>query len=117
MPYRMRRVHRPAGELLHSVPGRTAGLYPVRGTSPTVAKAMCHFASPPQDYDRHDIARQKRLVAEAFAGWAGRSPGCWRHVGGARLLLRLLPYMPWRGLLAGGVQKAANAITVADYQR
>jgi hypothetical protein len=30
--------------------------------------------------------------------------------------IRALPYMPWRGLLAGGVQKAANAITLKDYR-
>jgi len=32
------------------------------------------------------------------------------------LFIRALPYMPWRGLVAGGVQKAANAITLEDYQ-
>jgi 2-polyprenyl-6-methoxyphenol hydroxylase-like FAD-dependent oxidoreductase len=31
--------------------------------------------------------------------------------------IRMLPYMPWRGLVAGGVQRAANAITLADYRR
>ena len=30
-------------------------------------------------------------------------------------LLRMLPYMPWRGLVAGGVQRAANSITLKDY--
>jgi hypothetical protein len=33
------------------------------------------------------------------------------------LFIRLLPYLPWRGLAAGGVQKAANAITLKDYRR
>jgi hypothetical protein len=28
----------------------------------------------------------------------------------------MLPYLPWRGLIAGGVQKAANAITLKDYE-
>ena len=27
----------------------------------------------------------------------------------------VLPYMPWKGLIAGGVQKAANAITLKEY--
>jgi 2-polyprenyl-6-methoxyphenol hydroxylase-like FAD-dependent oxidoreductase len=31
--------------------------------------------------------------------------------------IRLLPYMPWRGLVAGGVRRAANAITLEDYRR
>jgi 2-polyprenyl-6-methoxyphenol hydroxylase-like FAD-dependent oxidoreductase len=29
--------------------------------------------------------------------------------------IRMLPYMPWKGLFAGGVQKATNAITLKDY--
>jgi 2-polyprenyl-6-methoxyphenol hydroxylase-like FAD-dependent oxidoreductase len=29
--------------------------------------------------------------------------------------IRALPYMPWKGLVAGGVQKAARAITLKDY--
>jgi 2-polyprenyl-6-methoxyphenol hydroxylase-like FAD-dependent oxidoreductase len=31
-------------------------------------------------------------------------------------VIRMLPYLPWRGLIAGGVQKAANAITLKDYK-
>jgi hypothetical protein len=27
----------------------------------------------------------------------------------------MLPYMPWRNLVAGGVNKAVNAITLRDY--
>jgi 2-polyprenyl-6-methoxyphenol hydroxylase-like FAD-dependent oxidoreductase len=30
-------------------------------------------------------------------------------------LIRMLPYMPWKGMVAGGVQKAANAIALKDY--
>ena len=30
--------------------------------------------------------------------------------------IRALPYMPWKGLIAGGVHKAANAITLKDYR-
>ena len=33
------------------------------------------------------------------------------------LFIRTLPYLPWRGLVAGGVQKAANAIILKDYHR
>jgi 2-polyprenyl-6-methoxyphenol hydroxylase-like FAD-dependent oxidoreductase len=29
--------------------------------------------------------------------------------------IRMLPYMPWKGLIAGGVQKAANAIALKEY--
>ncbi|MFD1147142.1 FAD-dependent monooxygenase [Saccharothrix hoggarensis] len=52
-------------QLLHTVPGRTAGLYPTPGGG---AKAMFVFASPPLEHDRRDTAWQRRLVATAFAG-------------------------------------------------
>jgi 2-polyprenyl-6-methoxyphenol hydroxylase-like FAD-dependent oxidoreductase len=29
--------------------------------------------------------------------------------------IRMLPYMPWKGIIAGGVQKAASAIALEDY--
>ena len=29
--------------------------------------------------------------------------------------IRMLPYMPWKNLVAGGVDKAVNAITLGDY--
>ncbi len=31
-------------------------------------------------------------------------------------VIRALPYLPWKGLIAGGAQKAANAITLKVYQ-
>jgi 2-polyprenyl-6-methoxyphenol hydroxylase-like FAD-dependent oxidoreductase len=200
-------------ELLYNVPGKTAGVYPVRQDSE--ARALFFFAAPPLDYDRRDLDRQKRLLAEAFAGvawevprllaamweapdfyfdsvsqvhldhWsAGRvalvgdaayGPSPMAGVGaslalvgayvlagelaaaagdhatafagyearlrdyvtrGQRLakgnaigliprsrwqmrmrnqFIRMLPYLPWKGLVAGGVQKAANAIALRDY--
>lgn len=62
-------------ELWHMIPGdrgaagRSALLYPVRGNAE--ARAMFYYATPSADFDRHDIARQKQLVAQAFAqdGW------------------------------------------------
>jgi 2-polyprenyl-6-methoxyphenol hydroxylase-like FAD-dependent oxidoreductase len=202
-------------ELLHSAPGRTAGIYPVRRG--TEARAVLFFASPPLAYDRHDLDQQRHLLADAFAGvgweiprlleamwqapdfyfdavgqvhmdrWSsgrvalvgdaayGPSPmagvgtslalvGAYVLAGelaaadgdhqrafasyeralrdyvgkGQRLakgnaigliprshrqirmrnrFIRMLPYLPWRGLVAGGVHKAANAITLEDYQR
>jgi 2-polyprenyl-6-methoxyphenol hydroxylase-like FAD-dependent oxidoreductase len=55
-------------ELLYNVPGKTAGLYPVRGAD---ARALFFFASPPLAYDRHDLDQQRQLLADAFvgAGW------------------------------------------------
>jgi 2-polyprenyl-6-methoxyphenol hydroxylase-like FAD-dependent oxidoreductase len=31
-------------------------------------------------------------------------------------IIRMLPYLPWKGLITGGVQKAANAITLKNYE-
>lgn len=31
-------------------------------------------------------------------------------------IIRMLPYLPWKGLITGGAQKAANAITLKDYE-
>lgn len=28
----------------------------------------------------------------------------------------MLPYMPWKGVIAGGIQKRANAITLKGHQ-
>jgi 2-polyprenyl-6-methoxyphenol hydroxylase-like FAD-dependent oxidoreductase len=201
-------------ELIHnSPPGKTAGIYPVQNNGSV--KAMFYFASPPLDYERRDVVRQKELLAEAFSGvgwevprlleamwdapdfyfdrvgqvrmdgWSsgravlvgdaayGPSPmsgmGTSLALVGAYVLagelasargdhraafvhyesemrnyvrrgqeqvkgasgfllpksrsqvwfrnqfIRALPYMPWKALLAGGVQKAARAITLKDY--
>lgn len=53
-------------ELMYSVPGKTAALYPAR--QGTEAKAMFFFAGPPLHYDRRDIEQQKGILAEAFDG-------------------------------------------------
>jgi 2-polyprenyl-6-methoxyphenol hydroxylase-like FAD-dependent oxidoreductase len=59
-------------ELLYSVPGKTAGIYPVR--QGTRATALFFFASSPLVYDRHDPGQQKQLLAEAFAGQGWEVP-------------------------------------------
>jgi 2-polyprenyl-6-methoxyphenol hydroxylase-like FAD-dependent oxidoreductase len=53
-------------ELMYSTPGKTSALYPARHN--TEAKAMFFFASEPLHYDRHDIAQQRSILAQAFAG-------------------------------------------------
>jgi hypothetical protein len=72
-------------------------MYPTRHNSEVTA--VFFVASPPLADDRHDLGQQKRLLADAFAdqGWE-------------------VPHMPWRGLVAGGVQKAANAVILKDYR-
>jgi 2-polyprenyl-6-methoxyphenol hydroxylase-like FAD-dependent oxidoreductase len=53
-------------ELFYNVPGKTAGMYPVRHGGE--ARAVFFFAAPPLAYDRHDLDQQRRLLADAFAG-------------------------------------------------
>lgn len=52
--------------LLHSVPGRTAGVYSARDNRE--AKAVFFFASPPLPVDHRDTDRQRQILAEVFAG-------------------------------------------------
>jgi 2-polyprenyl-6-methoxyphenol hydroxylase-like FAD-dependent oxidoreductase len=55
-------------ELMHPAPGKSAGMYSTRQDAQ--AKAMFIFASEALDYDHRDIARQKKILAETFAGGA-----------------------------------------------
>lgn len=59
---------RRATGLLYNEPGRLAW---VGGPK---APTMYVFASPQLDYDRNDLAQQKRIVAEAFAGVGWQVP-------------------------------------------
>jgi 2-polyprenyl-6-methoxyphenol hydroxylase-like FAD-dependent oxidoreductase len=59
-------------ELFYNAPGLLANLY---STGPQrEAKALLAFASEPLRYDRRDVRRQKRLLADAFAGQAWEIP-------------------------------------------
>ena len=55
---------------MYSEPGRMLALRPERGGS---AKAMLAFADAGRDIDRRDVASQKRLLREVFAGMGWRS--------------------------------------------
>ncbi|ETK34110.1 FAD-dependent monooxygenase [Microbispora sp. ATCC PTA-5024] len=59
-------------EMMHPAPGRSAGMYSTRGAAD--AKALFLFSSPPLAYDRRDVAGQKKLLAEAFAGQGWEVP-------------------------------------------
>ncbi|MEV4095787.1 FAD-dependent monooxygenase [Streptosporangium saharense] len=58
--------------LLHGMPGKAADLLDARDDGE--ARAVLHFASGSLAYDRDDVARHKRIVAERFAGEGGRIP-------------------------------------------
>jgi 2-polyprenyl-6-methoxyphenol hydroxylase-like FAD-dependent oxidoreductase len=59
------------------------------------------------------VSRGQRLAKGNAVGLIPRSRSqIWMR----NQFIRMLPYMPWRGLVAGGVQKAANAITLKDYR-
>jgi 2-polyprenyl-6-methoxyphenol hydroxylase-like FAD-dependent oxidoreductase len=57
--------------LLYSVPGRTAGVFSTGGNQ---AIAQLYFAAPAVSYGHRDVAQQKQIVAEAFAGIGWRLP-------------------------------------------
>jgi 2-polyprenyl-6-methoxyphenol hydroxylase-like FAD-dependent oxidoreductase len=61
---------------------------------------------------RDYVARGQRLAKGNAIGLIPRSRSqIWLR----NQTIRALPYMPWRGLLAGGVQKAADAISLKEY--
>ncbi|WP_405088230.1 FAD-dependent monooxygenase [Microbispora sp. NBC_01389] len=53
-------------EMMHPAPGRSAGMYGTRRDAD--ARAMFLFSSPPGAGDGRDVTRQKKLLAEVFAG-------------------------------------------------
>ncbi|MFI5736011.1 FAD-dependent monooxygenase [Kribbella sp. NPDC051587] len=57
---------------LYNEPGKTIGAYSARQN--TEAKALFYFAADKLDYDRRDLAAQKELVAEQFAGIGWEAP-------------------------------------------
>lgn len=52
--------------LLHSVPGRTSSVFSAHDGADGIA--MLTFAGPPLIYDHRDLAAQRRIVADQFAG-------------------------------------------------
>jgi 2-polyprenyl-6-methoxyphenol hydroxylase-like FAD-dependent oxidoreductase len=57
--------------LLCNTPGRTAGVF---STGEDRAVAQLYFAAPAVGYGQRDVAQQKQIVAEAFAGIGWRLP-------------------------------------------
>ena len=57
--------------LLCNVPGRTVGVF---STGDNQAIAQLYFAAPGVGYDHRDVAQQRQIVAEAFAGMGWRVP-------------------------------------------
>ncbi|HEY9377937.1 MAG TPA: hypothetical protein VIQ02_12675, partial [Jiangellaceae bacterium] len=65
-----------------------------------------------QDEMRSYVAQGQRLAKGNAIGLVPRSR---TRIWFRNQTIRALPYLPWKGLIAGGVQKAANAITLKDY--
>ncbi|MEU8485685.1 FAD-dependent monooxygenase [Streptomyces sp. NPDC048641] len=59
--------------LLYSDPGRAVGVSNYDG-DPDRAGALLVFRSAPLDFDRGDVDRQKRILAERFAGMGWQAP-------------------------------------------
>ncbi|UBU14071.1 FAD-dependent monooxygenase [Nonomuraea gerenzanensis] len=59
-------------EAVHAAVGRTANVYSTR--QDTRAKALFMWSSPPLSYDHRDVARQKKLLAQAMRGVGWQVP-------------------------------------------
>jgi 2-polyprenyl-6-methoxyphenol hydroxylase-like FAD-dependent oxidoreductase len=68
-------------ELDYNTPGTIAGSYSARQN--TEAKAVFAFESDPIDYDYRDIAQQKKIVAERYAGQGWEVPRLLGHLDAA----------------------------------
>ena len=44
------------------------------------------------------------------------TPSSRAHVWFRNQMIRMLPHMPWKGMISAGVEKAANAIELKDYE-
>jgi 2-polyprenyl-6-methoxyphenol hydroxylase-like FAD-dependent oxidoreductase len=80
------------------------------------------LASAVGDHERHSAQPQRGavLVAQgqslARGNAIGLIPWSRTQIWFRNQTLRALPYLPWKGMITGGVQKAANAITLKDYR-
>ena len=91
---------------MYNEPGLVASMRPAR--EPGRMKAGLSFLSEPLDYDRRDLAGQRRLVAERFADSSGPAPASGRRDGRGRRLLprRRRPGAP--GPVVGGTGRAVG---------
>jgi 2-polyprenyl-6-methoxyphenol hydroxylase-like FAD-dependent oxidoreductase len=108
------------GDAAHS-PSPLAGV----GTSLALVGAYVlagELAASPGDhrlafarYERElrDFVNRGQKLAKANAG--GLLPRSRSQIWLRNQAIRALPYLPWRGIVAGGVQRAANAISLKDY--
>jgi 2-polyprenyl-6-methoxyphenol hydroxylase-like FAD-dependent oxidoreductase len=113
------------GDAAHS-PSPLAGV----GTSLALVGAYVlagELAASPADHGRafagyerelRDFVNQGQKLAKANTG--GLLPRSrsqiWLRNQAIRAAIRALPYLPWKRMIAGRVQRAANAITLKDYQ-
>ncbi|MGW5681305.1 FAD-dependent monooxygenase [Nonomuraea sp. NPDC003754] len=65
--------------LMYSEPGRGCLVYPAERDQDTLT-VMCVFAADAVDYHRRDVAAQKRLLAEAYAGAGWELPTLLSHL-------------------------------------
>jgi 2-polyprenyl-6-methoxyphenol hydroxylase-like FAD-dependent oxidoreductase len=69
-------------------------------------------------YDRYEATmRPYAIGAQRFGASVGRSmaPGSYPRIWLRNLTLRMLPHLPWKGVINDMSMKVANAITLADY--
>ena len=100
--------------------GRVIGLFGVgsntsSGPIANPASATAAWVSrlgwqPPANHTCSGVSRSRHL-----ANAVGLVPRSRSQIWLRNQFLRALPHMPWKGIVAGGVQRAASAITLKDY--
>jgi 2-polyprenyl-6-methoxyphenol hydroxylase-like FAD-dependent oxidoreductase len=109
--------------LLCSVPGRTAGVF---SAGHNQAIAQLYFAAPGAGYAHGDTARQKQIVAEAFAGMGQKqarsgtgflAPPTPEKIAQLRRFYRMLPYLPVKHLMKYLTTRTATGIRLPSYSR
>ncbi len=70
-------------QTFHMTPGKMAGLYSARNN--TEARAILGFQSPELDFDRHDLAQQRKLLADHFLGHNWEVPRLLREMESSEL--------------------------------
>lgn len=66
-------------------------------------------------YEREMRPYVEKAQAQTKGAFGFLMPKSHRQAWMLETMFRMLPYLPWRGLIAAGVAKAANAVTLKDY--
>jgi 2-polyprenyl-6-methoxyphenol hydroxylase-like FAD-dependent oxidoreductase len=88
------------------------GAYVLAGEQATAAGDHRTAFARYEDEMREYVRQGQKLAKSNAVGLIPRSRS---RIWIRNQFIRAIPYMPWKSIIAGGVQKAANAITLKDY--